>query len=133
VIGAMAAPMIFELPFDLIVMTRIYPPMPPDPALYRALFFAPLLVVEVTTVALLTMSPVVRVSRATFWCFAAMLAGFAAWSLIGFPYPSSPAPFALNVASKILAFLTALSMFGPDRSQRSMTAGPAPRAWTSLM
>jgi hypothetical protein len=133
VIGALAAPMIFEFPFDLIVMGRTYPPIPPDPAAYRALFFAPLLVVEVTTVALLTLSPVVRVSRATFWCFAAMLAVFAGWSLIGFGYPSSPGPFALNVASKILAFLTALSMFMPDRSQPSMTAQPVPRAWSSVM
>lgn len=41
-IGAMAAPMIFELPFDLIVMTRTYPPPPsgsralPDPVLPAA-------------------------------------------------------------------------------------------------
>jgi len=133
VIGAVAAPMIFEFPFDLIVMGRTYPPIPPDPAAYRALFFVPLLLVEVTTVALLTLSPVVRVSRATFWCFAAMLAVFAGWSLIGFGYPSSPGPFALNVASKVLAFLTALSMFMPDRSQPSMTPQPAPGAWTSVM
>src|SRR5215469_4750654 len=133
VIGALAAPMIFEFPFDLIVMGRTYPAIPPDPAAYRALFFAPLLVVEVTTVALLTLSPVVRVTRATFWCFAAMLALFAGWSLVGFAYPSAPAPFALNVASKILAFLTALSMFMPDRSQPSMTPQPAPGAWTSVM
>jgi hypothetical protein len=33
-IAAMAAPMVFELPFDLIVMTRTYPPMT------RATFFA---------------------------------------------------------------------------------------------
>src|SRR5690242_19803272 len=39
VVGAMAAPMIFELPFDLIVMARTYPALPPDPALYRAVFF----------------------------------------------------------------------------------------------
>lgn len=31
VIGALAALMIFEFPFDLIVMARIYPPIPPDP------------------------------------------------------------------------------------------------------
>jgi len=133
VIGALAAPMIFEFPFDLIVMGRTYPPIAPDPAAYRALFFAPLLVVEVMTVALLTLSPVVRVSRATFWCFAAMLAVFAGWSLVGFAYPSSPGPFALNVASKILAFLTALSLFMPDRSQPGMTPQKAPGAWTSVM
>jgi hypothetical protein len=63
-----------------------------------------------------------------------MLAVFAGWSLIGFGYPSSPAPFAVNVASKILAFLTALSMFLPDRSQPGTPElEPAPQAWTSVM
>lgn len=132
-VGAIAAPMIFELPFDLIVMTRTYPPIPPDPALYRALFFMPLIIIEVTTLALLTLSPVARLTRATFWCFAAMLAVFAVWGLIGFAYPSAPAPFTLNVASKILAFLTALSMFLPDRPQPSTTPEAAPRAWTGVL
>jgi len=132
VIGGLAATMIFEFPFDLIVMGRIYPPIPPDPAAYRALFFGPLILVELTTLALLTLSPVARLRRATFWCFAAMLAVFAVWSLIGFGYPSAPAPFTLNVVSKILAFLTALSMFLPDRSMRS-TPELAPRAWTNVM
>lgn len=133
-VGALAAAMIFEFPFDLIVMTRTYPPIPPDPALYRALFFVPLFLVEVTTVARLTLSPVVRVSRAAFWCFAAMLAVFAVWGLIGFGYPSSPAPFALNVVSKILAFLTVLSMFLPDRSQpRTLQLEPTPQAWSTVM
>lgn len=98
------------------------------------LAIAALLAVAVTTPARLTASPVVRLSRATFWCFAAMLAVFAGWGLIGFAYPSAPAPFALNVASKILAFLTALSMFVPDRSQpRTPELEPAETAWTTVM
>lgn len=133
VIGAVSATMIFEFPFDLIVMGRTYPPVQPDPAAYRALFFAPLILVEVTTLALLTLSPMARLTRATFWLFAGMLTVFAVWGLIGFAYPSTPAPFALNVTSKILAFLTALSMFLPDRSQPSTTPTPAPRAWTSVL
>ena len=60
VIGAIAAPMIFEFPFDLIVMTRTYPAVSPDPALYRVLIFAPLFLVEFTTLALLALSPLVR-------------------------------------------------------------------------
>jgi hypothetical protein len=107
--------------------------MPPDPAVYRTLFFAPLFLVEVTTVAVLTLSPVARVTRATFWCFAAMLAVFAVWSLVGFAYPSAPLPFLLNVVSKILAFLTALSIFMPVRTQPKVAPKPAPRAWTSVM
>jgi len=130
VIGAMAAPMIFEFPFDLIVMARTYPPVPPDPALYRVLFFGPLLLVEVTTLALLTLSPMVRLSRAACFCFALMLVVFAVWGLSGFAYPSAPVPFALNVVSKILAFAAALSLFLPQRAQASppgqATSPPVP-------
>jgi hypothetical protein len=123
-IGALAAPMIFELPFDLVVMSRTYPPLPPDPALYRVVFFAPLFLVEVTTLSLLTLSPLVRLSRATFGLFALMLVVFAVWGLFGFAYPAGPVPFALNVASKILAFAVALSLFLPQRA-RASTPGPA--------
>jgi hypothetical protein len=132
-IAALAAPWIFEVPFDLIIMART-PMIPPDPAAYRILFFAPLLAVGITTLALLTASPVMRLTRPAFWSFAAMLAVFAVWSLIGFAYPSAPAPFALNVASKILALLTVLSMFLPERSAASPPKlEPAPQAWTSVL
>lgn len=117
-IAAIAAPMVFELPFDLIVMARTYPPIPPNPALYRALFFAPLFLVEITTLALLTWSPMVKVSRATFYALALMLAVFALWALTaGFEYPSSPVPYALNVVAKLLAFATVLTLFFPLRDQ----------------
>jgi hypothetical protein len=119
VIGALAAPWIFELPFDLVIATRTYP-IPPDPAGYRALFFLPLLAIAVSTTALLTLSPMVRLSRATFWSFALMLAVFAVWALFGFGYPSAPVPIALNVVSKILAFVTALTLFLPVRDQASV-------------
>jgi len=116
-IAAVAAPMIFEFPFDLIVMARTYPAIPPDPALYRALFFAPLFLVEAITLSLLTFSPMVKVSRAALFSFALMLGVFAAWGLTGFAYPSAPVPFAFNVVSKILAFVTALCLFLPQRAQ----------------
>ena len=126
--GAAAAPMIFEFPFDLIVMARTYPPLPPDPALYRVLFFAPLFLVEFTTLALLTLSPMVRLSRAAFFFFALMLVVFAVWALSGFAYPSMPVPFALNVVSKILAFAAALSLF---LSRRALASAPGPPASSS--
>jgi hypothetical protein len=119
VIAALAAPLIFELPFDLIVVARTYPPIPPDPVLYRALFFLPLFLVEITTLSFLTLSPMVRLSKATFFSLALMFIVFAVWSLFVFAYPSAPAPIGLNVLSKILAFVTALSLFLPQRAQAS--------------
>jgi hypothetical protein len=113
-IAAMAAAAIFELPFDVIIWTRIYPPVPPNPELYRSLFFAPLVLVEVTTLSLLTLTPTARLSRAACCCLALMLVVFAVWALAGFGYPSTPVPLAMNVVSKILAFGTALSLFSPD-------------------
>jgi hypothetical protein len=130
VIGALAAPMIFELPFDLIVMTRTYP-IPPDPAWYRVLFFLPLFAIELTTLALLTLSPMVRLSRATFLSFAAMLTVFAVWALSGFGYPSAPLPITLNVVSKILAFVTVLTLFLPVRDGAS-EPGPGVRGPSAL-
>ncbi len=59
----------------------------------------------------------VRLSRATFLSFALMLAVFAVWALAGFGYPSAPVPFALNVVSKLLAFVTVLTLFLPQRAQ----------------
>lgn len=125
VVGAMAGPMVFELPFDLIVMARTYPAIPPDPALYRALFFAPLFLIEVTTLSLLTLSPRVRLSRATFFAFALMLAVFAVWAVTGFGYPSAPLPFAFNAVSKLLAFGTVLTLFLPQGAP-AQTGDPGP-------
>jgi hypothetical protein len=125
-VAAMAAPMIFELPFDLIVMARTYPGLPPDPALYRAVFFTPLFLIELTTLWLLTLSPMVRVRRSTFFCFALMLGVFAMWALSGFGYPQSALPITMNVISKLLAFATALTMFLPDQLRNWRTDGPTP-------
>jgi ABC-2 type transport system ATP-binding protein len=126
VVAAMAAPMIFELPFDLIVMARTYPALPPDPAFYRAVFFTPLILVELTTLWLLTLSPMVRVRRSTFFCFALMIGVFGIWARYGFGYPQSALPITMNVVSKILAFITALTLFLPDRLRDWRTDGPAP-------
>jgi hypothetical protein len=115
VIGAIAAPWIFEVPFDLAIMPRAH--IAVDPDLYRLLLFGALILVGVTTLALLSLSPVVRVQRATLWCLAGMLALFAVWGLFGFGYPSAPGPTTLNVLSKILAFVTALTLFLPERNQ----------------
>jgi hypothetical protein len=124
-IGAIAAPLIFELPFDLIVMARTYPPIPPDPALYRALFFVPLILIEITTLLLLRMSPMVRLTRATFFFLALMLGVFAVWALTGFGYPSALVPTTLNIVSKLLAFAVLLSLFFPQRSPATASSQAA--------
>jgi hypothetical protein len=129
-LAAMAAPMIFELPFDLIVMARSYPSIPPHPALYRALIFAPLLLIEITTLSLLTTSSMAKVSRGALFSLASMLGVFAVWALFGFAYPSAPVPTALNVISKLLAFVTVLCLFLPQRAKAS-TQGPRPAQPTS--
>lgn len=124
-IGAMVAPMIFEFPFDLIVMTRIYPPIPPDPSLHLVLFFAPLFLIEFLTLSLPSLVPTARLTRPTFLCFALMLLVFAAWALAGFGFPATAGSYAFNAVSKIIAFVTALTLFIP--SPKPSTA-PEPTA-----
>jgi hypothetical protein len=114
IVGTIAAPMIFELPFDLIVMWRTYPPTPV--VLYTLLFFLPLFLVEVSSFAMLTLSPVTKLSRSTLFLLAGMFLIFAVWALVGFAYPASPIPVVLNVISKVLAFATAVSLFLPQET-----------------
>jgi hypothetical protein len=110
-IGAIAAPFIFELPFDLIIMARVHPEYPVGPGLYLDLLFALLLLVDITTLLLLRLLPMVRLTRATFYSLALMLGVFAIWALAGFGYPSAPVPLTLNIVSKLLAFATVLTLF----------------------
>ena len=111
VIGTAAAPMIFELPFDLIVMTRTNPPIPTHPMLYRQLFFLPLFLVELSTISLLTLLPSVRVTAYACYAVTAMFVVFAVWAAFGFAFPAEPLPLALNVISKILCFVAAIMLF----------------------
>lgn len=83
--------------------------------LYRAYFLAPLILTEITSLSLLALSAMVRLSKGTFVSLALMLAVFAIWGMSGFGYPSSPLPITLNVISKILAFGTTLTLFLPQR------------------
>jgi hypothetical protein len=110
-VGTAAAPMIFELPFDLIVMARTNPPLPDNPMLYRQLYFLPLFLVELPTIALLTLLPSMRVTAGACYAAAGMLLVFAVWAAIGFAFPAEPLPLALNVISKILCFVAAIMLF----------------------
>ncbi len=113
--GTIAAPMIFELPYDLVVMWRTYGPTPF--VQYTLLFFLPLFLWEVSSFSLLTLSPLTRISKPTVFSLAAVFFLFAVWALFGFSYPSTPIPFALNAASKVLCFVTAVTLFLPHREQ----------------
>ena len=117
IVGTIAAPMIFELPFDLIVMWRTYPPTPT--IAFTLLYFLPLFLIEVSSLAMLTFSPFVRLSRVTLLLLASMFLIFAVWALFGFAYPATPIPITLNVISKILAFATAISLFLPQKKSVS--------------
>ncbi len=112
-VGSAAAPMIFELPFDLIVMWRTYPPSPATQ--FTLLYFLPLFLWEISTFALLTFSPLTKMSRYTLFSLAAMFFALAVWALFGFSYPFSPIPIALNALSKILSFVAAITLFLPQQ------------------
>ena len=118
IVGTIAAPMIFEFPFDLIVMGRTYPPTPH--LLFMLLFFLPLFIVEITSFAMLAFSPLMRLSRYSLLFLAGMFLIFAIWALFGFGYPEAPLPIAMNVTSKILAFATAISLFFPQKQDRKL-------------
>jgi hypothetical protein len=113
IVGTMAGPIIFEFPFDLIVMTRIYPPSPA--VQYTLLYFLPLFVVEITIFALLTLSPLMKLSKYTLFSLSAMFFIFAVWALFGFSYPSNPLSIAFNGLSKIVSFVTAVTLFLPNK------------------
>jgi len=112
VIGTATAWTIFEFPFDLIVMMRINPPIPNHTMVYRLLFFLPLFLVEVSTVSLLTLLPSMRLTAYSAYAVAGMFAVFAVWAAFGFAFPSEPLPLALNVISKTLCFVAAITLFG---------------------
>lgn len=59
------------------------------------------------------MPPIVKLSRAAFFCLALILLVFAFWALAGFGYPSAPIP-------------TALSLFFPEWFTRWRRSQPDP-------
>jgi hypothetical protein len=110
-IGTAAAPMIFEFPFDLIVMMRTNPPIPTHPALYRQLLFLSLFLWEFASLLALTLLPSMRVTAYTCYAVAGMFAVFAVWAAFGFAFPAEPLTLALNVISKIFCFVAVIMLF----------------------
>ena len=129
-VAACAAPMLFDLPFDLIVVARVVPPIPPRPELFRALFFFPLFIVEFATVSLLALLPSMRITRGALYALAAMFAVFALWAVFGFGYPAAPIDWTLNVISKILCFVAATLLFvwkAPPSGESALAESATPR------
>ena len=125
-VGAAVGPMIFELPFDLIVFNMTLA-LAPSPTLFRALYFLPLFLIELSTMLLVTFSPLARLSKYTLFSLAGMFLVFAAWASIGFPYPSDPIPTLLNDVGKVLSFVVAITLFlfdGDGRNAGSPQSSP---------
>jgi hypothetical protein len=111
--AALAGPLVFELPFDLVVMGRTTPEVLPHPDWWRLLFFGPLVVVEVLTIALLLAVPAARLTRWTLVALAALFGTFSWWATIGFGYPDHPLPHVANVVAKLCAFAVTASIVWP--------------------
>ncbi|MDA4122705.1 MAG: hypothetical protein OK456_05930 [Thaumarchaeota archaeon] len=103
---AVVGPMVFELPFVLIVGPVGETPTDPGAALTIPFFIA-----MFTTLAFLTFSSRAAITRYSLYFLGAMFLAFAVWALFGFSYPSSGSPFLLNAVSKVLGFATTASMF----------------------
>lgn len=112
IVGTIAAPMFFELPFDFITIWKNHSPEPA--VLFNMILFFPLLSWEISSFALLTWSPLVRISKYTLFSLGGMFFVFAVWALFGFSYPSTPIPFTLNAISKVLSFVACVTFFLPQ-------------------
>jgi hypothetical protein len=108
--AACAGPIIFELPFDLIVLSHTSA-IPPAPSLYIELYFLPLFIIEFLTIGLAITRVGARFTRWTAIWLAGMFGVFMLWALIGFEYPWGGLPLTMNIVSKILAFAVVLSLF----------------------
>jgi hypothetical protein len=121
-VGAMAGPMIFEFPFDLIVI-----PLLNLKIRGLLIFFGPLFAVIFTTLALLLFSKRTAITKNSLHSLAAMLLVFSVWALEGFSYPSNPVSFILNAVSKVLSFVTIVALFstGSKRLQAKEVDSPS--------
>jgi hypothetical protein len=110
--GAVAGPMVFELPF-LLIITPVVTTKVPHP-LFSFLDF---LVVILTTLALPFFSSRFAVTRYSLYLLGGMLLVFAAWALLtGYAPPADPVSFGLNVVSKVLGFASVIAGYVRGRS-----------------
>ena len=117
--GAAAGPMVFELPFVLIIAPVVTTRVP-----HPVFLFSVFLVAILTTLALPAFSSRFSVTSYSLYFLGAMFAVFAAWALLkGYAPPSDPVSFSLNAVSKVLGFAAVVASFsggapsGPTHAQ----------------
>jgi len=107
-----AGPMIFEFPFDMIVIPQIK-----ASAIFFVAYFGPLDLAVLLTLSLLLLSKRVFVTRYSLYALGAMFTAFAVWAWFGFSYPSNPISFILNAISKVLGFISVAALFFAEPKQ----------------
>ena len=121
--AAAAGPMVFELPFLLIIAPVVTTRVP-----HPLFLFVVFLVVILTTLALPAFSSKFSITRYSLYSLGAMFVVFAGWAVLtGYAAPSDPASFALNAASKVLGFAAVVASFSGG-AQAGPRAGPPPGA-----
>jgi hypothetical protein len=123
--GAAAGPMVFELPFVLIIT-----PVVTTTIHSGLLLFVVFLVVILTTLALPLFSSRFAVTRYSLYLLGGMILVFAAWALLtGYAPPSDPVSFSLNAASKVLGFAAIAATFATGgKATRQVPLAVAPPA-----
>jgi hypothetical protein len=105
--GAAAGPMVFELPFILIITPMVTTRVP-----HPLFLFFTFLVVILSTLALPLFSSRFAVTKRSLYLLGAMILVFAAWALLtGYSPPSDPVSFTLNAISKVLGFAAVAAGF----------------------
>jgi hypothetical protein len=101
-----AGPMVFELPYVLIVI-----PLVKAPLFATILFVTPLFGIIFTTFGLLLLSRRIALTKNSVYSFAAMIFVFALWALDGYAYPTNALTITLNGISKVLGFVCIAALF----------------------
>lgn len=109
--GAVAGPMVFELPFLLIITPMVTTRVP-----HPLFSFLDFLVVILTTLALPFFSTRFAVTRYSLYLLGGMVLLFGMWALLtGYAPPADPVSFGLNAASKVLGFASVVAGFVKGR------------------
>jgi len=129
-------PMVFELPFILIVIPLVKVSLIPE-----IIYLVPLFTIVITTLSMLLLSRRIALTKNSVYLFSAMMFVFALWALDGYHYPSNLLTITLNGISKVLSFVCVAATFLPnsptdvrvpqdklnERNVNNVTSAPAPQ------